>query len=226
MNPAFELKQIFEHWRTQDSGDVPMQTQRGIAKESGLETMRRVFHLVGQLEVEVEKLQFAGVAPKSSGETLNFCTRCAVGYPGGWQSRPSTSQQFPGYQLDLLESLGTIIGMYNGGAINLGPQQISHLLDDIEQALLDAPLPELLDHYIRRLISEVRRALENSEAFSSSTIAEQLFQLGVATMAGEAATTGPEKKTCWSTLWHIFFPSAVSSVTGEASKAVFRMLPM
>lgn len=225
-NPALELKEIFDGWKATNTGNSPMQTQRGATNAEGLATIRLAFELVSKLESELSKLETLGIAPASGRQTLNFCTQRVVGFPGAWHSRPDTNQQFPEHQLHLLESLGVIIGMHNGGTIGVEPDRIEELLTQIEQALVEAPLPEVLDAYIRRLIAEIRGALEKSDAFTSAAIAEQLFQLAIATKAGEAATENSEKKHWWSKIWPSFFSSTASTLTVEGTKAIFRALPM
>lgn len=205
---------------------MAMSKQRRINSAEGAKTVRRAFSLVRQLEIEVTNLESAGVAPSSARSTLDFCTRCIVGFPGAWQSRPEVQKQFPEKELNLLESLGTIITMYNGGVVDLPADKISALLDEIDEALTEAPLPEVLDKYIRRLIAEIRNALLNADEFSSAEVAEQLFQLGVATKAAEAAIDDPEKKKKWAGFWPHFFTTSMSAVAVEGVKTVFGMLPM
>ncbi|MGZ1491287.1 hypothetical protein [Brevibacterium sediminis] len=223
-NPAFELIDIFDEWKARDSPSVAMETQRQANTHDGLKKIRRAFRLVGVLEAEVERLAHTGIDPTEYRNTLNFCARAIIGVPGAWQSRPDVKAQFPADKISLLRSLGHVIALRNGTVLGVDPARISQLLDEIETTLDVAPLTEVLDKYIRRLIGAIREALAAEESFTPSAIADDLFQLVVATKAAESVVETAEEKSAWSRFWDQFLPAAASSALIEGGKALL-MLP-
>ena len=224
-NPAFELLEIFDQWKSSDAANVSMLMQRKANDAAGLETIRDSFRLVATLEVEVERLAQLGIDPTEYRSTLNFCTRAVLGVPGAWQSRPEINKQFPEDKIRLLKALGHLISARSGITLGGDPDRILNLLDEIETALENAPVDVNLDRYIRKLVEAIRAALSAPDAFNSAAIADDLLKLVVATKAAEASVDDPATSSWWSKFWEQFFPATASAALVEVGASLM-MLPL
>ncbi len=205
-NPARELHGIYTSWQAK-LAEKASRTPRQIIAPAGRgfdEAIRaagllvRMHQLIGQLDedgysVDLYRRQLPGwLAPLASAN---------VASGAGWSLDAALLDQIEGFA-----------NFLDGKVPVVGADKMANLLDVVARAIellaQDGSLPEYLKTYIRRLLQQIRTALEDAQAGTPVDIGGLAYSLWVAFAAAEGQSKS--KGSVWKDLGHQLLTGTIS----------------
>ena len=221
-NPAAELHALYASWRTkieQSKNPGSMATFLGTNTQQGIAKIRQAYALLHTIEGVLRRLSAEGRNVTVFQKQLDGWARVPLSLSAGWTSSVQPDHLVSEALLEQIEGFGAYL---EGKVLVLSDEHHSNLrsLIDRADALLTAEgFDPALQHYLRRLIAEIRFALDDEAAGAAFDYSEAVQQLWVAFNA--AAEQAPEdQKSNWRDLVQQVVIGLVSGGTIEGASIV------
>lgn len=218
-NPAYELHSLYAAWRervTETQNNRPMTWFLKPQSPEGIAEIRRAYALLSTIDGILRRLSFDGKSVKVFAKQLDGWARVPLSLEQGWGSAIAPDHMVTEAVLDQLESFGAYL---EGKVLVLEPAHEGNLRSVITRAdaLLDeGDLDPRLRQYLRKLLFEIRLALDDEQAGAAFDFAEAVQRLWVAFEAA-AAKAPEEQRITWLQLAQQIFVGLVSGGAVEAA---------
>ena len=184
-NPAAELLSIFRTWS--ESG-APINVRGMQSEQASTDIHVRAVQLLHEISYAFNEIEANGTAMDTFRSASIKWTHFVLAFPHGWNaSEGATAALVAEGRFDMLEALAVVL---NASPARVNAEQAVHFgtyLDAIIELLtIDVGIDDALRAYIVKLISQVRRALDEYKGTGKFDAEEALTHLWVAFMAAEA----------------------------------------
>ncbi len=219
-NPAFELHALYASWRGRVTNPGAHSMASILVPEGqGIVEIRRAYALLSSIDGVLRRLSAEGKNVNVFRKQLDGWARVPLSLETGWGTAISPDHVIGETVLEQIESFAAYL---EGKVLMLGDahdQNLRDLIDRADGLLTHEGLDPALQFYIRRLISEIRFALDDDDAGKAFDFSEAVQRLWVAFNA--AAEKAPaEDKPKWRALVEQIFVGVVSGGSVEAANIV------
>lgn len=218
-NAADELHALYSSWRAKVEEASNVANALQVGESHGIAEIRRAFGLLGTISGQLQILGAAGFKVRVFQRQLDGWSRVPLSLPAGWAQGAAPDHVATLDQLDQIEALA---GFLDGRVIDFDDarlQGLRPLIDHADSLLTDDDMDPALRSYIRRLISEIRLALDDEAVGHTFDFTSAVERLRVAFQAAaEAAPTG--KKSAWRDLATQIIVGLVSTGAVEGGRAL------
>lgn len=221
-NPALELHTLYDSWRSRIAESTSPQTMTAHLKPAtaeGIAEIRQAYTLLSTIDGVLRRLSAEGRNVGVFEKQLDGWARVPLSLTQGWGANVKTQhlisettlQQIEGFSAYLEDKVLLLSDAHHAN--------LRSLIDRADVLLTAEGLDPALQHYFRRLISEIRFALDDETAGVAFDFSEAVQRLWVAFNA--AAERAPEaQKSGWRDLVEQVFIGVVSGGTVEAASIV------
>lgn len=211
-NPAADLLQVFEKWRT---GSIPI-VSRGFQSDAAraLDEHLRAMCLLAEMKTCVDHLERDGYRVGSFRRGFRLWTKAVLNYPNAWNAS-SNSAVFTDHAFDTLEALAGAIDQH---APIPTPDRVTKILSYLDEvtSLLgeDRELSEELRLHLGRLISTIRGCISEENTFGSTDLKQSLYDLWIGLYAAAGQSEG-ETRSRWTSMAEKIFQPAAAGFLGS-----------
>ena len=186
-NPARELLEIFEGWRA----GAPPGVQRQLDKTPGVDDVRRAMHLIEEMHYALNELEANGTSMQLYRDASAKWVHNVLAYPNGWQDNQASNHLYAAARIDMLQSLVILLDA-SPARVNMqhAANFDTYLASIIDLLATDEGIDDALRAHIAKLVTHVKRALDEYKATGRFDAEDALTQLWVSLIAAEARSKG------------------------------------
>lgn len=220
-NPAQELHTLYASWRSRIEGasSVATMSTHLRPKSDGIADIRRAYALLSTIDGVLRRLDGEGRNVDVFRKQLDGWARVPLSLSAGWGGNVNADHLISEVMLQQIESFAAYL---EGKVLILADAQDANLRSLIDRAdglLTGEGFDPVLQHYLRRLISEIRFALDDEAAGNAFDYSEAVQRLWVAFNAAAERAPEPQKRN-WRDLAEQVLIGVVSGGTIEAASIV------
>lgn len=225
-NPALELHELYASWRTRVETAGNAATAREhlrIDNPQGMAEIRRAFALLTAIDGILRRFEVEGKRVEPFRSQRDGWARVPLSLPAGWTSNVAPDHLINGGMLQQIESFGAYL---EGKVLVLDAGQHTNLRSVVDQAdalLNDEDFDPVLRQYLRRLIAEIRYALDDEQAGRAFDFEDAVERLWTAFAAASARAPEPQRAK-WRQLLDQIMVGVVSGGSIEAASLVVQAI--
>lgn len=214
-NPAAELYEIFEQWRT--STKTSNAARRKVNTPAGVELVVRAMHLVHEIGGEIDRLEAVGRRVNAYRENYQAWVYAIIAYRTGWQANTAPDADLP---VPVMHALDVLADTLDNAPASTRTPEITVAFKAIEERLArvlaavneDETLDSRLKLHIRRVVAHLQTCMAEFETYGKSRTAEAFDDLWVAMTAAAGQS---EKKSMWEKLRDdLVLPATAGAIGG------------